>query len=113
VFILARVRPSGSLLANLIDADASFLRSQRPELAAPKSLVARHDSSAADVGDFLRLVLRSGLVLPDAFVDLFTVNRHMPRGGDSHAHLSPLTASTGDLNVGSDEQPLADSTRQN
>src|SRR5882672_9057262 len=65
------------------------------------------------VGDFLRLVLRSGLVLPDAFVDLFTVNRHMPRGGDSHAHLFSPYCEYGDLNVGSDEQPLADSTRQN
>jgi hypothetical protein len=50
--------------------------------------------------------------LPDAFVDLFTVNRHMPRGGDSNAHLSSPYREDSDLNITSDDQPLADSARQ-
>jgi hypothetical protein len=65
------------------------------------------------VGDFSRLVLRRDLLLPEALIDLFTVNRHMLRGGDSHAYLFSLYCEYGDLNIASDEQPLADSTRQN
>jgi hypothetical protein len=65
------------------------------------------------VGDFSRLVLRRDLLSPDALVDLFTVNRHILRGGDSHAHLFSPYCEYGDLNIASDEQPLADSTRQN